>query len=106
MLGCLSSAGSGPLTWMLSYATLIEWTVNSMDQQHPRKENKEEDAAENAKVRKEKQNENQSDQHIRGRPGEGPALLYRSIGLCQEERFEPGPISLADRGLARGAGRR
>jgi extradiol dioxygenase family protein len=27
------------------------------------------------------------------------------LGFCQEGRCQPGPISLADRGLARGAGR-
>jgi hypothetical protein len=26
--------------------------------------------------------------------------FYRSTGLCQEDRFQSGPISLADRGLA------
>src|SRR5216684_7594620 len=50
-------------------------------------------------------NENQSDQRIRGRPRQGPALLYGGSGLCQEDRFQSGPISLADRGIARGAGR-
>src|SRR6266404_6157099 len=53
----------------------------------------------------EKRNENQSDQRTRGRPGQGPALLYGGTGLCQEDGFQPGPVSLADRGLARGAGR-
>src|SRR3989442_15341580 len=33
----------------------------------------------------EKRNENQSDQHIRGRPEQGPALLYGGTGLCQED---------------------
>src|SRR5713226_265669 len=63
------------------------------------------DAAQTANVTKEKRNENQSDQRIRGRPAQGPALLYGGAGLCQEGRFQSGPISLADRGLARGAGR-
>src|SRR6202158_4988015 len=53
----------------------------------------------------EKPNENQTDQRIRGRPGQVPALLYGGTGPCQEDRFQSGPISLADRGLARGAGR-
>ena len=48
---------------------------------------------------KEKKNETQSDQHTRGRPGQGPALLYGGTGLCQEDRFQSGPISLADRGF-------
>src|SRR6266704_3206926 len=56
-------------------------------------------------VSKEKRNENQSDQRIRGRPGQSPALLYGGTGLCQEGRFQPRPISLADRGLARGTER-
>src|SRR4029077_6308948 len=53
----------------------------------------------------EKRNENQSDQRTRGRPGQGPALLYGGTGLCKEDGFQSGPVSLADRGLARGAGR-
>src|SRR2546430_4740932 len=62
-------------------------------------------AAQTANVTKEKRNENQTDQCLRGRPGQGPALLYGGTGLCQEGRCQSGPISLADRGLARGAGR-
>src|ERR1700722_4631853 len=73
---------------MLSNATSTGW-IN----QHQRKENEE------------KRNENQTDQRVRGRSGEGSALLYGGTGLRQEGRFHPGPISLADRGLARG-GRR
>src|SRR5215471_17056045 len=103
MPGWLSSAGSGPLTWMLSNATS---TALIKINQHQRKGTQgEDDAAQTANVTKEKRNENQSDQRIRGRPGQGPALLYRGTGLCQEDRFQSGPISLADRGLARGAGR-
>src|SRR5579859_2891676 len=68
------------------------------------KENQgEDDAAQTANVIKEKRNENQSDQRLRRRPGEGPALLHRNTGLYQEGRFQPGAISLADRGLVRGA---
>ena len=102
MPGWLRSAGSGPLTWMLSNATSTAW-INP----HQRKGRQGEDdaAAQTANVTKEKRNENQSDQRIRGRPGQGPALLYRGTGLCQENRFQSGPVSLADRGLARGAGR-
>src|SRR5215470_1422251 len=96
MPGWLDSAGSGPLTWMLSNATSTAW-IN-------RQQGKD-DAAQTANVTKEKRNENQSDQRIRGRPGQGPALLYRGTGLCQEDRFQSGSISVADRGLARGAGR-
>src|SRR5260370_5093158 len=86
---------------MLSNASSTGWIS-----QHQRKGRQgEDDAAQTANVTKEKRNENQSDQHIRGRPGQGPALLYGGTGLCQEDRFQPGPISLADGGLARGAGR-
>src|SRR6266478_6609759 len=100
MPGWLRSVGSGPLTWMLSNATSTAW-IN----QHQRKGRQgEDDAAQTANVTKEKRNENQSDQPIRGRPGKGPALLYGGSRLCQEDRFQSGPISLADRGLARGAG--
>src|SRR3989442_13544561 len=105
MPGCFSSVGSGPLTWMLSNATSTAWIVNSMNHQHQRKGRQgEDDAAQTANVTKEKRNENQIDQRIRGRPGQGPALLYGGTGLCQEGRFQSGPISLADRGLAGGAG--
>src|ERR1700688_4585127 len=86
---------------MLSNATSTAW-IN----QHQRKGRQgEDDAAQTANATKEKRNENQSDQRTRGRPGQGPALLYRGAGLCQEDRFQPGPVSLADRGLSRGAGR-
>lgn len=50
-------------------------------------------------VTKEERSENQSDQYICGRPGEGSALLYGGAGLCQEDRFQPRPLSLAHRGL-------
>src|SRR5438046_9874559 len=101
MPGWLRSAGSGPLTWMLSNATSTGWIS-----QHQRKGREgEDDAAQTAVVTKEKRNENQSDQRIRGRPEQGPALLYGGTGLCQEDRFQPGPLSLADGGLARGADR-
>src|SRR6266705_2948182 len=63
------------------------------------------DAAQTAKVTEEKRNENQTDQRIRGRPGKGPALLYGGTGLCKEDGLFAGAISLADRGLARRAGR-
>src|SRR5271154_6358919 len=86
---------------MLSNATSTTW-IN----QHQRKGRQgADDAAQTANVTKEKRNENQSDQRICGRPGQGPALLYGGTGLCQEDRFQSGPISLADRGLARGAER-
>src|SRR5580704_4029867 len=97
---------------MLSNATSTAW-INLRAGQHQRKVRQhqrkgrqgEDDAAQTANVTKEKRNENQNDQRIRGRPGQGPALLCRGTGLCQEGRFQSGPISLADRGLARGAGR-
>src|SRR2546426_11024593 len=86
---------------MLSNVTWTAWIS-----QHQRKGRQgEDDAAQAANVTKEKRNENQSDQRIRGRPGQGPSLLYGGTGLCQEGRFQSGPISLADCGLARGAGR-
>src|SRR5580704_8651963 len=86
---------------MLSNATSTAW-----NSQHQRKGKQgRDDAAQTANVKEEKRNENQSDQRIRGRPGQGPALLYGGAGLCQEDRFQPGPVSLAYRGLPRGAGR-
>src|ERR1700735_5879504 len=101
MIGWVRSAGSGPLTWRRSNATSTAWT-----RPRERKTRQGEDgAAQTANATKEKRNENQTDQRIRGRPGQGPALLYRDTGLCQEGRFQSRPISLADRGIARGAGR-
>src|ERR1039458_3129135 len=86
---------------MLLNATSTAW-IN----QHQRKGRQgKDDAAQTANLTKEKRNENQSDQRIRGRPGQGPALLYGGTRLCQDGRYQSGPISLADRGLARGAGR-
>src|SRR6202051_1038632 len=75
---------------MLSNAISTAWITRSQETAH---------------VTKEKRNENQSDQPIRGRPGQGPALLYGGTGFYQEGRFQSGPISLADRGLARRTGR-
>src|SRR5207245_4959484 len=67
MPGWISSAVSGPITWMLSNATSTAWIS-----QHQRKGRPgEDDAAQTANVTKEKRNENQSDQCIRGRPEQG-----------------------------------
>src|SRR6516164_2921262 len=98
MPGLRRSAASGPLTWMLSNATSTAWS-NRERKGRQRKD----DAAQTANAKKEKQNENQTNKRIRGRPGEGAPLLYRSAGLYQKGRFQSGPIPLADRGLARGA---
>src|SRR5438067_1133664 len=101
MPGWRRSGDSGPLTWMLWNGTSTAWMS-----QHERKGRPgENDAAQTAVVTKEKRNENKSDQRIRGRPEQGPALLYGGTGLCQEDRFQPGPLSLADGGLAGGAER-
>src|SRR5438445_3998498 len=106
MPGWSSSAGSGPITWMRWNGTSIAWNVHHQRGQHQRKARQGKDnAAQTANVTKEKRNENQSDQRIRGRPEQGPALLYGGIGLCQEGRFQPGPLSLADGGLAGSAER-
>src|ERR1700674_1236442 len=86
---------------MLSNATSTAW----INQRQRKGRQGADDADQTADVTKEKRNENQIDQRIRGRPGQGPALLYGGTGLCQEGRFQSGPISLADRGVARGAGR-
>src|SRR5258708_7970892 len=101
MPGWLRSVSSGPLMWMLSNGTSIAW----MSQHERKRRQGEDDAAQTAVVTKEKRNENKSDQHLRGRPEQGPALLYGGTGLCQEDRFQPGRLSLADGGLARGAER-
>jgi hypothetical protein len=55
-----SSAGSGPRTWMLSYATSTAFIS-----QHQRKEQGEDDAAQTVNIAKERRNENQSDQSVR-----------------------------------------
>src|SRR5437763_3347162 len=86
---------------MLSNATSTTW-IN----QHQRKGRQgEDDAAQTANVTKEKRNEDQTDQRVRRRPGEGPALLYQSAGLREESRLQPGAVSLAHGGLTRGPGR-
>src|SRR5690348_11684606 len=115
MPGWLRSDGSGPFTWMLSNATSTAWIDLNRAQrapnalcarQHERKGRQAEDAAQIASVtKKEKRNENQTDQRVRRRPGEGAALLYRNGGLRKEGRLQPGAVSLADSGLARGPGR-
>src|SRR6266568_2037158 len=100
MPGWRSSAGSGPLTSTLSNATSTAWILIAWVSPHRRKgrqrrrwrgPNRERDKGE--------RNENQSDQRFRERPGEGLALLHGGTGLCQEDRFQSGPISLADGGL-------
>src|SRR5262245_9535221 len=101
MPGWLSSAGSGRLTWMLWNATSTAW-INQHEQKGRQGERH---APQTANVTKAKTNEKQVDQRIRGRSGQGPALLHGDTGLCQEGRFQSGPISLADRGLGRGAER-
>src|SRR5438132_8935337 len=86
---------------MLSNPTTTAWI-----KQHQRKGRQgEDDAAQTANMTKEKRNENQTDQRVRRRPGEGPALLYRSAGLREEDRLQPGAVSLAHGGLTRGPGR-
>ena len=97
MPGWLNSAGSGPLTWMLSNATSTA-SINPWSGQRQRKGRQgEDDVAQTASETKEKRNKNQGDQRIRRRPRQGPALLYGGTGLCQEDRFQSGPVSLADR---------
>src|SRR6266403_3424427 len=83
---------------MPSNATSIAW-IN----QHQRKVRRH--RGPNRERDKEKRNENQADQRLRQRPGEGPALLYRSAGLREEGRLQPRAVSLADGGLIGGPGR-
>src|SRR5882762_10585338 len=105
MPGWLGSAGSGPFMWMLSNATSTAWNQHKRKDQHQRKGRlRRRRRGPNRERDKGKRNENQTDQRIRGRPGQGPALLYRSAGLREEGRFQSGRVSLADGGLARGAG--
>src|SRR5690242_20741376 len=86
---------------MLSNAT----STARISQPQPKERQGEDGAAQTANMTKEKRNENQSDQRIRRRPGEGPALLYGGAGLREEGRLQPGAVSLAHGGLARGPGR-
>src|SRR5271154_4758768 len=86
---------------MLSNATLTAW----IDQHHRKKRQAECDAAQTANVTKEKRNENQIDQCVRRRSGEGSALLYRSAGVREEGRLQPGAVPVAHGGLGRGPGR-
>src|SRR6266446_3991600 len=76
---------------MLSNVTWTAWSSPSIGQHQRKGRQGEDEAAQTANVTKEKRNENQSDQRIRGRPGQGPAVLYGGAGLCQENRFQPGP---------------
>src|SRR5579864_496125 len=101
MLGWLPSAASGPLTWTLSNATSTAWI-----RQHPRnRKQRANAAAPPANATKEQRNEDQTHQHLRGRPEQGSALLYRSAGLREEDRFQSGAIPLANCGLTRGSRR-
>src|SRR5271163_1736041 len=111
MRGWRRSAGSGPRTWMLSNAIWTAWidryrrkTFHQKQHQQTRRPAKNA-AAQTANMTKENRNENQSDERIRGQPGQGPALLYGGAGFRQEKRFQSGPLSLADRGFTRGPGR-
>jgi hypothetical protein len=47
----------------------------------------------------------QAQQRVRGRPGEGTAVLHGGAGVREAARHPDGPVPLADRGVARGAGR-
>src|SRR5262249_2013962 len=49
---------------------------HGISQHQPKGSQGEDDAAQIANVTKEKRNEDQTDQRLRGRPGQGPALLY------------------------------
>src|SRR5437870_580578 len=81
MPGWLRSAGSGPLTWMRSNATSTGWISR-----HQRKGRQGEDhAAQTANVTKEKRNENQTDQRIRGRPA---AMFYTDDVKGDYERIK------------------
>jgi len=88
MTGWLRFVGSGPLTWMLSNATSTAWINQHRRKGRPR----ENDAAHTANVTKEKRVENQTDQRVRRRPEEGPALLYRSLGFVKKADFSQGPF--------------
>jgi hypothetical protein len=52
-----------------------------------------------ATAAEENTHENQSHESLRRRPGEGAPLLYRSAGLCEEDRLQPGTVSLAHSSL-------
>src|SRR5260221_1695070 len=92
MRGWSRFAGSGPRTSMRSNATSTART--SRPDARPAR----------GGVAKEEHDEDQADQRLRGRPGEGAAFLHRGPGFHQEDRLQPGALSLADRGLARRAG--
>src|SRR5215469_4000138 len=99
MPGWSSSAGSGLLTSMVSDATSTAW----IHQQEQKRRQRKRDAAQPASVVKENRSENQTEQCVCRRPEQGPAFLHRGIGFHQEGRFQQWPISLADRGIVRGA---
>src|SRR2546429_5026037 len=93
MPGWRSSVDSGTLTSMPSNATSIAWINHKrrVGRQRGRRQTRDH-AAQTANVTKEKPNENQADQRIRGRSGQGPALLYRGAGFRREKAdFSNGP---------------
>src|SRR5579863_5204257 len=101
MLGWISSAGSGRRTWMLWNGFSTAWSGQEGRVRHQKQKRRQKNNATlAADGTKEKANENQSDQHIRGRPGQSTALLYGSAGLCQENRLQSRSLSLADGGVA------
>src|SRR3984957_3452419 len=90
MPGWLSSAGSGPHTSMPSNAISTVWIATATIHQPQRKEKllRRRRRGPTANAIKEKQNENQIDQHICRRSEQGPAVLYRRTGFYQESRFQ------------------
>src|SRR5215469_7594172 len=94
MPGCMTGwrhfEGSGPLMWMRWNAILTAW----IHQHQPTGSQEAHFRAPTAKVTQESRNENQADHRVRGRPGQGAALLHGRSGLCQEDRFQSGALSL------------
>src|ERR1700739_1068670 len=97
---------------MLSNAISTAWITNPRTKTCPwgpgnqrERKGRRSDAAAHANLTMGGTDEDQTDQRVRRRPGEGPALLYRCDGLREEDRLQPGAVSLAHGGLSRGAGR-
>src|SRR5580698_4227237 len=86
---------------MLSNAISIAWTSPNTRKGRPPK-----NRIRIEKTKKEKQNEDQSHQHLRRQSGQSPALLHGSSRLHKEGRLQPGTISLAHGGAVRRSQRR
>ena len=94
MTGWLSSADSGPLTWMLSNATLIAWIKTSWIGQHQRTGRlRRRRRGPNREREKEKRNENAKLTSVYV-DDQGKALRFytEALGFAKKADFSQGPF--------------